>query len=100
MCAMTTQGVSDLLAPEDASGKKCSQVSIPFHSPQQIDDVLESTDRVVDLEKEASEAIYRVNIFCTFNISCFSQITYLSLSWLSSIFCRNEMVTEKMNEKV
>lgn len=37
--------------------KEPSQVSIPFHSPQQIDEVLESTDRVVDLEKEASEAI-------------------------------------------
>lgn len=80
--------------------KKLSQVSIPFHSLLQIDEVLESTDRVLDLEKQASEAIYRVNIFSTFNISCFSQIMYLPLSWLSSIFCRNEVATKKMNEKV
>lgn len=32
---------------------------------------------------------------------CFSQVTYLSLSWLSSsILCWNKMATEKMNEKV
>lgn len=41
---MTTLGASDLLAPEGANGKKePSQVSIPSHSPQQIDEVLEST---------------------------------------------------------
>lgn len=80
--------------------KKLSQVSILFLSPQQIDEVLEGTDRVVGLEKEASEAIYRASIFSTFNISYFSQIRYLSLSWLFCIFCRNEVATKKMNENV
>lgn len=61
---MTTKGASDLLAPEGANGKKePSQVSIPFHFPQQIDEVLESTDSIVDSETEASEMIYRVNTF-------------------------------------
>jgi len=55
----------------------------------------------VDSEKEASEVIYRVNIFSTIKISCFSQVTYLSSSWQSSsIFCRNEVATEKMDKKV
>lgn len=55
----------------------------------------------MDSEKEASEVIYRVNIFSTIKISCFSQVIYLSLAWLSSfILCRNEVATEIINEKV